>query len=248
MELPDVESVLPYLQAAETVLTLLAILVGASWTYKLFRQKRQRYPRGGIEHFFDQLPVDEEKTLLRVSARVENKGDVLLRIVCGEIWLLLVRPYPSKLLAAIREGCDPVQPNKLEYEWPIIAERKSQSLKYEVEPGETEVIAFDFVLNSDIRSVLAYTHFVNETKRSRLKFWQKHEIGWNTTTFYNLSHHKTMRPEMPEQSHQNKPEETKQGPPRERPATPDRDRERIQSPQRERPDRDDTSDRLRSEN
>jgi hypothetical protein len=222
------------LSQLESVVTIFAIVAGALWTYMLFIQRRQRFPRARVSHRTLIRPVTPSSLLFRVTVSIENTGEVIVRLTKGEVWIQRVEPIADALLESVRKGRDPVREGKAEFDWPLEAERKIESASIEIEPGESENQHFDFVLSSEIRSVLLYSHLENEKKRARWFSRNRVPVGWNTTTFEKTqlgveSMSDTRRP--------TDPDGTKQAPKKERPiqSTPPI----IQSPKKDKPSKDD---------
>jgi len=162
--------------------TVAAILVGGVWSYMLFVRTRQRYPRAKIKHEITHRVLSDDKALLHIAVNINNSGDVLLSVVSAQTRIQQVLPTPPEILDSVNQGLDPVQKGKTEIEWPLIGTtRKSHWAKgkREIEPGESDELHYDFVLDSRIQTVEVYTYVKNATKRGR-------EIGWSLTTLYDL--------------------------------------------------------------
>jgi len=88
---------------------------------------------------------------------------------------------PEEFLQAVQNGKDPVPPRQPEYPWPLIGERifERETCFREMEPGESDEILCDFVVDSDAQVVEVYSYLQNEQKEGR-------EIGWHLTTLYDL--------------------------------------------------------------
>lgn len=161
--------------------TVLGIVVGGVWTYMLFIEKRQRYPRAKATHAITHKPLGHNSVLLHVTTDISNSGEVLLRLESGFTRVQQLLPPPPEVVAAIKKGGDPVPAGKTEYPWPLVGERtwdwKAQP--HEVEPGENEEVHCDFVIADTHSTVEIYTYVRNEAKPNR-------EIGWNLTTIYDL--------------------------------------------------------------
>jgi hypothetical protein len=166
----------------QAVLTSLAILVGGSWSYLLFVRRRQRYPRANLKHEITHRTIGDGFVLLRVTATVTNNGEVLLSLACAETRVQQVVPAPADLLGAAKKGKDPLAEGETEVEWPILFSRQSKWDKdeFQIEPGESDQILYDFVLKDDVTAVEVYTYLKNEEVKKR-------EIGWNMTTIYDLA-------------------------------------------------------------
>ncbi len=170
------------MEALSAFFTVVAIVVGGTWTYLLFVRGRQKYPRATLEHNVMHKHINEHKVLLRVTLTVSNQSDVLLSLVSGFTRVQRMLPWPPEFLDAIEEGKDPVEAGETEVEWPLLQERFLTFAESgrEIEPGEPDEFHFDFEINGSVETVLVYTYIKNEKKRGR-------DIGWGLTTVYDLS-------------------------------------------------------------
>lgn len=175
----------------QSLATTIAIFIAGFWTYRLFIQRRQRYPRAKITHLLlFRIPIGGEKVVLRVTVRIENSGEVLLKLASGRVWVQQVQPLPPHFLKEVDRTNDLITTEENEYEWPLLSECNFDwsEIDQEVEPGESDEIHCDFVVDANVRSILVYSYMKNESKKRRgLVPWKKREIGWNTTTWHDFS-------------------------------------------------------------
>jgi len=166
------------LESLKSLFTVVAIVVGAIWTYRAFVRKRHKYPRAKLGQSISSWRFPDEKTLLRVCVRIENVGEVLLKLPAGEIWVQQMLPCPQEVKEKITGGGDPVLRGEAQIQWPLVGERTLK--EREIEPGESDEVPAEFVIAPNIEQVLVYTHFKNASKR-------RQNISWNIETIYNLS-------------------------------------------------------------
>jgi hypothetical protein len=74
-----------------------------------------------------------------------------------------------------------MEKNENEYQWPEIDSKESSWVEkqFEIEPGESDSIHYDFIINANLQTVQLYSYCKNEKKLDR-------DIGWSHTTFYDL--------------------------------------------------------------
>lgn len=166
---------------AQSISTVLAVLVGGWWTYRLFVKKRQDYPRATITHSVIHKPLATGHYLLHVAINVKNTGEILLRLASGFTRVQQVLPPPKEFLEAVQRRDDPVKQGDTEYPWPLIVQRNFEWEKSprELEPAEEEEIHCDFVVDAEATTLEIYSYFKNKEKPGR-------EIGWNLTTIYDF--------------------------------------------------------------
>ena len=169
------------LRAFQSLFTVGAIVAGGIWTYMIFVKRRQRYPRANITQQIRHFPLPNNKVLLRATVRICNEGEILLSLVSGFSRVQQMIPCSDDLCEVLKERDDSNEQCEPEAEWPLLSERKLKFEKgeREVEPGETDELHFDFVIDSDVQVIVVYSYLKNAEKRRR-------EIGWNATSIYDL--------------------------------------------------------------
>ena len=171
---------------AENIFTIIALITGGIWTYKIFRQKRHKYPRANINHSSTCWLITDNRMLIRVSIMIENIGDVIMKPCEGEIWIQVIRPWPISISEAAVQKKSFIKPGKLEAEWPQLRERKWKNRTQEIEPGETDAIHFDFTVSHQLETIQIYSHVLNPIKQPWIRWGGRRNIGWSTTTIHNL--------------------------------------------------------------
>ena len=168
----------------ESLAKVLALVVGAIWTWQTYVRKRVKFPAAQVEHVITSWH-DDGRTFLRVALRMRNTGNVMIPSAEGCTWVQQLTPLPAEINEVIAAGVDPVQKDTTEFPWPIIGERKlNAETRYEIEPGEPDEFHFDFCIDRSVSRVLIYSHVENRTK-SGLFGTQK--IGWNLSTVYEIT-------------------------------------------------------------
>jgi hypothetical protein len=165
---------------AESLAKIVALIVGGSWTYLLFVKKRTAFPRAEVTHACAAYPIDDNRSVVRVTLNIKNKSDVLMQIISGRVVVHQLVPFADAVdgvqLGFVGDG------DSFEYAWPRIGDRAFEyaSDKFlEVEPGESDAIDFDLFVEGDVRVVQIYSYLKNVSKTTR-------ELGWNCTSIHRL--------------------------------------------------------------
>ena len=173
------------LAEVESLCTILAILIGGWWSWRLYRQKRQRYPHVKISHevFFLRLP--DGRVALRLTVTVTNIGSVLIRLSEGRFWIQQLEPVTEGILAQIHSSTFKAA-GGLEIEWPLASDsRQLRGDPREIEPYESDSIHVDFILSADTATINAYSYLSNE-KKTQFFGIPTREIGWRTDTIHHV--------------------------------------------------------------
>src|SRR5438067_414425 len=62
------------INTVQSLVTVLALCVGAFWTYRLFIEQRQSYPRLKVEHQIQHWDISRDQVLLSVNEVLTNTG------------------------------------------------------------------------------------------------------------------------------------------------------------------------------
>jgi hypothetical protein len=148
----------------QTTIAILALIVGGIWSYRLFVLKRQRYPKADIEHDFKLIKLTNDKNLLIVTVTLKNSGEVVIHLKKGEVRVSQILPLQTDDLAALNAGNDlkKVMIDKIEADrnlwpteiipWPELRFAQLTQPRI-VEPGNSEQINFDFVIDNTVKVV-----------------------------------------------------------------------------------------------
>ena len=182
----------------QSVATVIAIVVGGVWTYVLFVENRERFPKAAVDHDVSRVQLDGDRALLRLVVRIENSGKGLLRLTEGEVRVQQILPLsecsPGDAARCPKRLVEANQPvpelGQRIAEWPITAywatptaqpgNHPQAVLDVELEPGEQEFLSFDFIVSEKVRAVQVYSYFMNPEK-------QDQGIGWKHITFHELT-------------------------------------------------------------
>lgn len=165
------------LESLNSLAAIAALILGGYWSYRLFVRRRLKLPRADVLQTISHHHLCDNKWLIRVTATVVNKGEVLIEFEQGFTRLLLVRPGDEPLEKAIREGPLPRAGGGSRIEWPCLEQlRCCPNPPREIEPGETDEIHFDFVIDDTIRTVIAHTQLENRAKRTQAFVWERSTV------------------------------------------------------------------------
>ncbi len=167
-----------WVEISQGILTSLAICVGGCWTYVRFIRGRRKAPWANIIHEATSRRLSPGETLLRVGVKVQNTGNVLLKWDEGGVRLQKVLPCSTERLDWYQEKLNALGDAATEAQWELLEERKLTNHRREIEPGEMDTIHFDFILPSDLETVLIYSYIRNPTKRNTY---------WNETSLQDVA-------------------------------------------------------------
>ncbi|MBV9768138.1 MAG: hypothetical protein JOZ32_01085 [Bryobacterales bacterium] len=165
----------------QSTATVIALVVGGIWTYRLFIQQRQEQPRLKIEHKISQRRLLSGETLLSVDELLSNPGSTLVALHSSETRIIQMLPLPTGLtgtdLTDQHELPDIVdKPEK----WPVLRDTRRRFPDGDrlLEPGEEDQLHAEFVLPARIQVVCVATHVENPRNT---------KLGWQRITIFDIN-------------------------------------------------------------
>ncbi|KPK89949.1 hypothetical protein AMJ80_09060 [bacterium SM23_31] len=165
----------------QSALISVGVITGGIWTYFLFVRQRLSFPKVDIELSIKNTILNEGARLIHAEIKVNNLGHVIFKSDKSELRLRQVVPVHDEIKQDIdiKDGFDPVPKDKTEIEWPMLAERvwEWNKKEFEIEPGESDFLHADYIIESNIKVVEFYFYLSNAKKKSQ-------NIGWTLTNIY----------------------------------------------------------------
>lgn len=168
-------------QTIQSIVTIIGVIMAGYW----FLKRRQINPRAKLTHKIIHHTLDDKTLLIRVTATIENIGNVLIEIDHAVIRINWVLPLIEDVAKSIERA---EKSKSLEIEFPQIdaKELNLKESKIIVEPGESDNIDCDFILKTDdfpdrIATVIVHCHIRN----IELKY-RDEPLGWSFQECYNL--------------------------------------------------------------
>jgi hypothetical protein len=176
----DAQTVQQWAQALQAVVTVVALIIGGTWTYLLFVKNRLGKPSAKTSHQVTVRDMGDCGLLVHVGVLVQNQSAVLIKISKGEVRLLPVLPLAPEISDRLRKRELPLCEG-MEVEWTLVQSRRVDWIQEprEIEPHESDTFYFDFVIDKPLFTFEVYSYFKNVSKCGR-------EIGWNTTTVHDV--------------------------------------------------------------
>jgi hypothetical protein len=176
--IPLAEQVEHWTASSANVATVIGIAIAGWWAYSRFLKHRTGKPHASIGYDSWDRSVSSAKRWFRLELRIENTGTVLLPIekLRCEIYQVLPLTSESADLLAAETLIDDDGEAKLT----CLDEQRREWAKteFEIEPGESDIVAFDFVIAAEVESILVYAHIPNCTKGER--------VGWDLSTIHDF--------------------------------------------------------------
>jgi hypothetical protein len=170
------ETLKDWVDLIQGITTIFAIFIGV-W---LFYKKRQPFPKAKITHTVVSKIISQNKGLVRVTLNIANQGEVLLSTNEAWVGIQQISPCPKEIEAEMVKDINSIQRLKKSHEiaWTSLGHKEIQTA-YKIEPSEDEEIYFDFVVESNIKTIIVYSYTRNRKIRDR-------DIGWNKTTIHDV--------------------------------------------------------------
>lgn len=181
------------IETIQAIVTIVALFVGALWTYILFVKERQQFPHAIIEHSISHVPLSQNTNLLRVAITLSNTGTARLLSGMSVIRVQQILPLPPcpRQGPCAKEEVDTATKEIVRKEnrftWPVLSERVNIP-KYllDIEPGEKDFVDFEFAVSNEVRVVRVYSYFRNDNRSSA-----EAQIGWTIASYYDFRNSKS---------------------------------------------------------
>jgi hypothetical protein len=164
----------------QSYVTIVAIVIGAAWTYRLFVENRQQAPHLNISHAVVSKHLTNNVVWVHLTVYIENTGDNLVSLREGDIRLQQILPLHASLLGPLARGEDLVEKPEDLISWPPLC-RYLPKLDLDIEPKEKDILEYDFLVPRSLRTIRLYSYFKNERYS-----YGTHELGWHSSTIYEI--------------------------------------------------------------
>lgn len=176
--------------ALANLATIVALIVGGYWTWRRFFRQRTEKPRATLSYRASHRPLTDQDDLLWVSVRAENTGSVLLKVRELRCEVQQVVPLASETVEKLEARELINERNEADLECIRCYEPTWEPGQVEIEPGESDIFDFDFVVSKPVETILIYAHLPNAERDDG--------IGWDTSGFFDL--HTSPNPQTDQQS------------------------------------------------
>lgn len=161
--------------------TISGIVVGGIWTYYLFVKRRLSYPKMELKQRVQKWDSGSDYFFIRVEMVVKNVGEILFPITRVKLQLYDMRPWPEKLKDLLEKAASSTEYGKCEVKIPssekvVKFPVDDPKKRYELEPGESMVLTFDYVIPKKIEMLAVYTFLYSGDG----------ETGWGETSYEEL--------------------------------------------------------------
>jgi hypothetical protein len=184
----------------QAVTTILALGVGALWTWWLFDPVAQRVPNLYVTQSAETKKLGQGLLLLHVTFLLENTGKTTAYLTCAAFIVSRVAPATDKELTAL-SSVAPDLDNLHSANWPVIKWVVDENLgknNFFVEVGNKSQYTIDFILpdvlvynnHEKLKTVELYSNFqraISQDRKCRRRPDEGIEgPGWPTTTLYEI--------------------------------------------------------------
>jgi hypothetical protein len=166
----DPAAVKQWVGLAADVVQILAIIIGGVWAYMLFVKKRERFPRLELKHEIISGLFPDGRQLLHITLHLKNIGTVLWQAKDAVLRVQQILPLTPDLEDGLKRGLDPRYPTESEIRWPLLNEITTAYSKEKkplrIEPGESDQIHYDVILQPNVTLVEVYSYVQNRSADS----------------------------------------------------------------------------------
>jgi hypothetical protein len=163
--------------------TVVALALGALWSYWLVIQYRDTQPKASLDHHVTIRPLPSHKALLTVDVDMTNTGKVIIKPLTGRVNIYRVLPLNDDEVRLLESG-NLIPRGKPFRVWPDIPPSpfRIEGPERRLEPGESEKAHYEVVIDESIRTIQVYSFFNHPTLSK-----PEQPIGWELLTTHDLS-------------------------------------------------------------
>lgn len=176
------------IETIQAIVTTAAIIIGGIWTYNLFVKERKQFPHANIEQKISHVALSQRTNLLRVGIEIANTGTsrlLLGKSIIRVQQILPTTPCPKQGPCASQQVDAALKETERQadrFGWPLIAERdKRFEQPLDIEPGEKDLVEFEFAVPSGVKVIRVYSYFRNDQKSKG-----ENEVGWFMSSYYDF--------------------------------------------------------------
>ena len=167
----------------QSVITSAAILLGGAFAFFKLQIFRDLEPHLSISQEVSHRFIGDDYVHIVVTATLNNRSRVRAELLKGFLRVQKILPVADEEVEHLYAQVF----TDREYEdlqWPILDEipRPGIQKKLVVEPGELHQETCEFIISSEVKSVLVYTYFHN----SKYSIVSQAAEGWAATTVYDI--------------------------------------------------------------
>lgn len=166
----------------QAVVTALAIIFGGLLAAVKWEVFRDFEPHLTIDHVINRRPIGESYVHIDVTATLHNNSKVKVELRDGFFLLQQIAPMSDREVELLYDAVF-VHRDYDDFQWPSLdeVERRWERDECVVEPGGTHQELCEFIIASDIETVMLYTFFTNSgyPKSSQTR-------GWKAATVYDI--------------------------------------------------------------
>ena len=159
--------------------TIVAIATGGVFAFHRLQLFRTFEPHLTISHQVSYRPIGESYVHIAVTATLYNSSKVKIEIRKGFFLLQQIAPVSDEEVEYLyTQVFDDMEQNSIQ--WPTLDEFERDWDRGEliVEPGESHPETFEFIVSTEVDSVVIYTYFHNSRFPQRAQTAE----GWGATT------------------------------------------------------------------
>ena len=180
--LPDIAKFKDELSVAQSIITILAILVGGVFAILKFQIFRDFEPHLSISQTVSHRFVGSKYVHVGVTSLLNNNSRVGLYLDNGFVRVQKITPTTDADVVALYAQVF-LRHELEDLQWPTLDEfQRTSGERLTIEPGESRQETCEFIISVDVQSILVYTYFYN----SRYTPGSRSVQGWGATTFHDI--------------------------------------------------------------
>ena len=143
----------------------------------LFWLQREGYRHANVDHEVTHRALDDRWVWIQAGIRIENTGRRLLHFDRATVRMQRVLPLEPEFRELLAEGQSIIPGGKRRVPWRRIGDAYNVPTSVRLEPGETDVTEYEFVIPCHIKTVRIYSYLEKSASPS---------YGWSHSSIYDI--------------------------------------------------------------
>jgi hypothetical protein len=156
-----------------------ATVIGIGVAGRMYFKRRQHMPRLDVSLSVTHHNLDDDRVLIAVRANLKNHGALPVTIPRAKAFVELIAPVTAEVEKHLAERVPDALVMNNVIAWNGIEECQCEPNMY-LEPGETDVYPWDFVIPTGVRTIQVYAHFDNERRSGEAA------LGWSARAMHDI--------------------------------------------------------------
>lgn len=157
----------------QSIIAAVAVVIGGLWTWHIFKLDEEAVPHADVSQSISQWKISNDMRYISAIFEIKNTGSTRLNLTCGQMYIQQVLPMPETDFS--KNELEPFlekresQPQLIPWETLQSKTQDFSTIDETIGPGETDHIAVDFLIPTDVNVVMLFGFFERDNPGCKYK-------------------------------------------------------------------------------